>query len=121
LWRAHWEGADAGRLFYELLVGKDGGGFISARVDPASGRVSDEERRPLAGCIVHPGVGVHGAATDRTGQGLAMGTGPPPDPTRGDRKRPIAVGVFLALLVVLLLLLLLVLRALGLWGSGEMA
>ena len=40
-------------------------------------------------------------------------------PDAEDRKRPIAVGVFLALPVVLLLLL--VLRALGLWGGGEMA
>ena len=30
---------DADRLFYELLVGKDGGGFTSARVDPATGAV----------------------------------------------------------------------------------
>ena len=30
---------DADRLSYELLVGKDGGGFASARVDPATGAV----------------------------------------------------------------------------------
>jgi hypothetical protein len=34
---------DAGRLLYELLVGKDGGGFTGVRVDPASGRIRDEE------------------------------------------------------------------------------
>ena len=47
-----------------------------------------------------------------------MSTNPPPDPTPGDRKKLIGVGVLLALLVVLLLL---VLRALDLWGGGEMA
>jgi hypothetical protein len=45
-----------------------------------------------------------------------MRTNPSPDPTPRNRKRLIAVGVFLAFLVVLL-----VLRALGFWGGGEMA
>jgi IS4 transposase len=48
-----------------------------------------------------------------------MSTNLPPDSTPGHRKRAIGVGVLLALLLVLLLLL--ALRALGLWGGGEMA
>lgn len=111
--------ADAGRLLYELLVGKDRGGFTGVRVDPASGRIRDEARRPSA-CIIHQGIGEHGTATGRTGQGSAVSTNPPPpDPTPGERKKLIGVGVFLAFLLVLLLLL--GLRALGLWSGGEMA